>query len=74
MLLTFPALAALTATIIYPIAHTIWLSVHSKDYAMTGKGDFVGLANYARIGLSPDFLAALAQRSASSSPHSSSKR
>ena len=26
---------------------------------MTGAGDFVGLANYARIGRSPEFLAAL---------------
>jgi multiple sugar transport system permease protein len=60
VLLTFPALAALTATILYPIAQTIWLSLHSKDYAMTGKGDLVGLANYARIGLSSEFLAALA--------------
>jgi multiple sugar transport system permease protein len=59
MLLTVPALAALAATIVYPVAHTIWLSLHARDYAMTGKGDFVGLANYVRIGLSADFLAAL---------------
>ncbi len=57
--LTLPALLALGATILYPIAHTIWLSVHSKDYAMTGRGDFVGVANYARVALSSEFLAAL---------------
>ena len=57
--LTLPALLALAATIVYPIAHTVWLSVHAKDYAMTGRGDFVGLANYARIALSSEFLAAL---------------
>jgi multiple sugar transport system permease protein len=58
-LLTFPALAALIATIVYPIGFTIWLSLHAKDYAMTGEGGFVGLANYGRIGLSADFLSAL---------------
>ena len=59
ILLTFPALAALAATIVYPIGLTLWLSVHGKDYAMTGAGEFVGLANYARLFRSPEFLAAL---------------
>ena len=50
ILLTFPpALAALAATIVYPIGLTLWLSVHGKDYAMTGAGGFAGLANYARL-------------------------
>ena len=59
MLLTFPALAALAATVVYPIALTIWLSVHGKDYAMTGAGGFVGAANYLRLLQSSEFLAAL---------------
>lgn len=59
MLLTFPAIAALIATIVYPIGLTLWLSVHAKDYAMTGRGGFAGLANYARIAGSAEFLNAL---------------
>src|SRR5262245_54914549 len=59
ILLTAPALAALGATILYPIGLTIWLSLHAKDYAMTGKGGFVGLANYFRLIVSTDFINAL---------------
>jgi len=59
IILTFPALAALAATVVYPIGLTLWLSLHGKDYAMTGAGGFVGFANYARLLGSSEFLAAL---------------
>ncbi len=49
VLLTLPALAALAATMLYPIAWTVWLSLNGKNYALTGTPDFVGLANYLRI-------------------------
>ena len=37
MLLTFPALAALAATMLYPIAWTLWISLNGKDFALTGE-------------------------------------
>jgi ABC-type sugar transport system permease subunit len=42
-LLTFPALAALAATILYPIAWTLWISLNGKNFALTGVPAFVGL-------------------------------
>ena len=40
MLLTFPALAALAATMLYPIAWTIWLSLNGKNFALTRQARF----------------------------------
>jgi multiple sugar transport system permease protein len=59
ILLTAPALLAVAATILYPIALTVWLSLYPKDYALTGAGEFIGLANYARLLSSADFINAL---------------
>src|SRR5262245_44867887 len=60
IVLTAPALAALVATMLYPIAWTLWISVNGKNYALTGKTAFVGVANYLRILGNADFLDALA--------------
>jgi len=46
---------------IYPVAWTLWLSLNGPEMAFTGTPDFRGLDNYARIGGSPEFLAALWQ-------------
>jgi multiple sugar transport system permease protein len=59
VLLTLPALAALGATMLYPIGWTVWLSLNAKDSAISGKTDIVGLANFGRILAQSDFLAAL---------------
>jgi multiple sugar transport system permease protein len=60
VILTFPALVALAATMLYPIAWTLWISLNGKNYALTGKPAFVGAANYLRIIFNADFLDALA--------------
>jgi len=59
--LTVPALLAVTATMLYPIGWTIWLSLNSSKTALRGAPDFVGFDNYARIATNPDFLTALRQ-------------
>ena len=59
MLLTFPALAALAATMLYPIAWTLWISLNGKNFALTGVPAFVGLKNYIRIATNADFIDAL---------------
>jgi multiple sugar transport system permease protein len=61
LLLTAPALAALAATMLYPIGWTAWLSVNSSTTALRGAPDFVGLANYSKIAANIDFRAALGQ-------------
>src|SRR5712664_4112229 len=60
VILTFPALAALAATMLYPIAWTLWISLNGKNYVLNGKPAFVGVANYLRIVTNADFLDALA--------------
>lgn len=59
--LTAPALVALAATMLYPIAWTVWLSLNSSKTALRGTPDLVGLANYSRIASNIDFRAALGQ-------------
>jgi multiple sugar transport system permease protein len=59
--LTFPALVAVGLTTLFPIVHTVWISLQGKDAAMSGKTDFRGLANYGRILKSVDFQKALWQ-------------
>jgi alpha-glucoside transport system permease protein len=44
-----PALLILCALVVYPIAYTFWMSLHSADGAR-----FVGLANYTEMFASPD--------------------
>ncbi len=60
-MLTLPALIALAATMVYPIAWTVWLSFNGPNTAMRGILDFKGLGNYARIARSSEFQAALWQ-------------
>jgi multiple sugar transport system permease protein len=59
--LTAPALIAIAATMLYPIAWTVWLSVNSSKTALRGEPDFVGLDNYVKIAGNTDFLIALRQ-------------
>lgn len=59
--LTAPALAVLAVTMLYPIARTIWISLNSTNAALSGKVDFVGLANYLKIAGNYDFQRALWQ-------------
>jgi multiple sugar transport system permease protein len=59
--LTFPALAVLALTMLYPIGRTVWLSLNSDKTALRGGVDFVGPANYLKIIRNPDFAVALAQ-------------
>lgn len=59
--LTLPALAAIALTTLFPILHTIWLSLNGPDTALRGTPDFKGLANYGRIIRSIDFQKALWQ-------------
>ncbi len=59
--LTAPALIALAATMVYPVAWTIWLSFNGPNTALTGAPDFKGLDNYVRIAGSTEFRAALWQ-------------
>jgi multiple sugar transport system permease protein len=54
-------MAALALTILYPIGWTIWLSFNGARTALRGTPDFVGLHNYAKILLNPDFRTALVQ-------------
>jgi multiple sugar transport system permease protein len=61
MALTFPALAVLALTMLYPIGRTVWLSLNSDKTALRGGVDFVGLANYLKMIRNPDFAAALTQ-------------
>jgi multiple sugar transport system permease protein len=56
-----PALVTLGLTLLYPIGWTVWLSLNSNRTALQGTPDFVGLANYIRIALNPDFETALTQ-------------
>jgi multiple sugar transport system permease protein len=59
--LTAPAIAALSLTMLYPIGWTIWLSFNGPRTALRGTPDFVGLHNYVKILLNPDFRTALVQ-------------
>jgi multiple sugar transport system permease protein len=59
--LTIPALAALAATMLYPVGWTLWLSLNGPNTAMRGTPDFRGLDNYARIAGSGEFQMALWQ-------------
>src|SRR5215470_4849992 len=59
VLLTLPALAALAATMLYPIAWTLWISLNGKNFALTGVPAFVGPRNYIRIATNADFIDAL---------------
>ena len=59
--LTAPALAVLALTMIYPMGRTVWLSLNTSNTALSGRTDFVGLANYARIVANRDFQTALFQ-------------
>lgn len=59
--LTLPALAAIGLTTLFPILHTVWLSLNGPNTALRGDVDFRGLANYFRIARSLDFQKALWQ-------------
>jgi len=59
--LTAPALGALAVTLLYPIGWTLWLSLNGARTALQGRPDFVGLRNYLKIALNPDFQTALLQ-------------
>lgn len=59
--LTLPALIVIGLTTLFPILHTVWLSLNSEKTAMRGTPDFRGLANYGRIVKSSDFQKALWQ-------------
>jgi multiple sugar transport system permease protein len=61
VLLTVPALLALSATVLYPVLWTLWLSLNGPQTALRGAPDFRGLDNYARIASSADFRQALGQ-------------
>lgn len=59
--LTLPALMAVGLTTLFPMLHTVWLSLNGPSAALRGSPDFRGLANYWRILRSPDFQRALWQ-------------
>jgi multiple sugar transport system permease protein len=59
--LTVPALLALVATMLYPVAWTFWLSLNGPNTAMRGTPDFRGLDNYVRIAGAGEFQTALWQ-------------
>lgn len=59
--LTLPALIVIGLTTLFPILHTIWLSLNSDKTVLRGTPDFRGLANYGRIIKSIDFQKALGQ-------------
>jgi multiple sugar transport system permease protein len=59
--LTMPALIAVALTTLFPILHTLWLSLNGPNTALRGEIDFKGLANYGRIIRSIDFQKALWQ-------------
>ena len=61
LLLTLPALAVLAATMVYPIAWTVWLSLNGPSTALSGVPDFKGLGNYTRIAVASEFRVALWQ-------------
>jgi multiple sugar transport system permease protein len=56
-----PALIVLAATMVYPVAWTVWLSLNGPSTALSGVPDFQGLGNYTRIAGSAEFRAALWQ-------------
>lgn len=60
-MLTLPALLALAATMLYPVAWTVWLSLNGPNTAMRGTPDFKGFGNYTRIAGAPEFQTALIQ-------------
>ncbi|MEO6015440.1 MAG: sugar ABC transporter permease [Devosia sp.] len=59
--LTLPALVAVTLTTLFPILHTVWLSLNGPNTALKGTPDFRGLSNYGRVAKSIDFQKALWQ-------------
>ena len=59
--LTLPALIAIGLTTLFPILHTLWLSLNGPNTALRGTPDFKGLSNYGRILKSIDFQKALWQ-------------
>ena len=61
VVLTLPALIAIGLTTLFPILHTLWLSLNGPNTALRGTPDFKGLSNYGRILKSIDFQKALWQ-------------
>lgn len=59
--LSLPALVVLAVTMVYPIGRTLWVSVNSSNSALSGRPDFVGLANYVKVVTDSDFQRALYQ-------------
>lgn len=59
--LTLPALLIIGLTTLFPILHTVWLSLNGDKTVLRGTPDFKGLANYGRIIKSIDFQKALGQ-------------
>jgi ABC-type sugar transport system permease subunit len=60
-LLCAPALFAILAVALFPLAWTVWESLHLHDLRMPWRGQpFVGLANYAQALAEPRFWGALA--------------
>ena len=59
--LTLPALIAIGLTTLFPILHTVWLSLNGPNTALRGTPDFKGLSNYGKILRSLDFQRALTQ-------------
>jgi alpha-glucoside transport system permease protein len=49
LLFLAPTLLVVCTLVVYPIGHTVWMSLHSEDGAR-----FVGLANYLEMFTSPD--------------------
>jgi multiple sugar transport system permease protein len=54
-----PALCLVLAFTVYPVAHTLWTSLHQVMILLPGE-PFVGLANYRAVVSGPFFLTALA--------------
>jgi ABC-type sugar transport system permease subunit len=58
MLWVLPALALVLVFTVYPVAHTLWTSLHQVMILLPGE-PFVGLANYRAVVSGPFFLTAL---------------
>lgn len=58
-LLNSPALLAIVLLVGYPIAYSLWISLHRYNLKRPGVFRFVGLDNYTRILASPEFQEAL---------------
>jgi multiple sugar transport system permease protein len=53
-----PSVALLAIFTVYPLAHSLWLSVHER-HLFAGQATFVGLGNFVRLAHSPEFWGAL---------------